>query len=94
MRRQTKANCQSPINITATTPTKVRMSRTRLFAARSTASRTALISFKKREEKAPEAPKPTAHSIERLDSLSVDIARMIDHDAAGSMEEKKKEGYF
>ena len=32
--------------------------------------------------------------IESLDSLSVDIARMIDHDAAASMEKKKQEGYF
>jgi hypothetical protein len=40
----------------------------------------------------PESPKPTAHSIEKLDSLSVDIARMIDHDAAVELWERYKRG--
>jgi len=42
--------------------------------------------------RAPEAAKPTAHSIEKLDSLSVDIARMIDHDAAVELWERYKRG--
>ncbi|OYW99751.1 MAG: hypothetical protein B7Z14_11075, partial [Bosea sp. 32-68-6] len=51
-----------------------------------------LLNRASREEKAPEAPKPTAHSIERLDSLSVDIARMIDHDAAVELWDRYKRG--
>ncbi|MFA6967592.1 MAG: hypothetical protein WC281_18500, partial [Bosea sp. (in: a-proteobacteria)] len=51
-----------------------------------------LLNRASREEKAPETPKPTAHSIERLDSLSVDIARMIDHDAAVELWDRYKRG--
>ncbi|KPF65793.1 hypothetical protein IP69_16390 [Bosea sp. AAP35] len=51
-----------------------------------------LLNRASREEKAPEAPRPTAHSIERLDSLSVDIARMIDHDAAVELWDRYKRG--
>ncbi len=45
-----------------------------------------------RDDKAPEASKPTTHSIEKLDSLSVDIARMIDHDAAVELWDRYKRG--
>ncbi|MBX9907275.1 MAG: hypothetical protein K2Z25_01035, partial [Beijerinckiaceae bacterium] len=51
-----------------------------------------LLNRASREDKAPEATKPTAHSIERLDSLSVDIARMIDHDAAVELWDRYKRG--
>jgi hypothetical protein len=51
-----------------------------------------LLNRASREEKLPEASKPTAHSIERLDSLSVDIARMIDHDAAVELWDRYKRG--
>jgi hypothetical protein len=36
--------------------------------------------------------RPPRHSIESLDSLSVDIARMIDHDAAAELWDKYKRG--
>jgi hypothetical protein len=45
-----------------------------------------------RDDKAPEVSKPTTHSIEKLDSLSVDIARMIDHDAAVELWDRYKRG--
>ena len=51
-----------------------------------------------RPEEAPEdrAPRqeerPARHSIESLDSLSVDIARMIDHDAAAELWDRYKRG--
>jgi len=51
-----------------------------------------LLSRASRDDRAPEAAKPTAHSIEKLDSLSVDIARMIDHDAAVELWERYKRG--
>ncbi len=63
---------------------------------------TDLLQRASREESdaAPEAPRETArgdertarHSIESLDSLSVDIARMIDHDAAAELWDKYKRG--
>ena len=45
----------------------------------------------------PEAPRggderPARHSIESLDSLAVDIARMIDHDAAAELWDRYKRG--
>jgi hypothetical protein len=51
-----------------------------------------LLTRASREDKAPETSKPTAHSIEKLDSLSVDIARMIDHDAAVELWDRYKRG--
>ncbi len=36
--------------------------------------------------------RPTRHSIESLDSLAVDIARMIDHDAAAELWDRYKRG--
>jgi hypothetical protein len=51
-----------------------------------------LLNRASRDERAPEAPRPTAHSIEKLDSLSVDIARMIDHDAAVELWDRYKRG--
>ncbi|MFZ0125910.1 MAG: hypothetical protein WCA55_10725, partial [Xanthobacteraceae bacterium] len=36
--------------------------------------------------------RPTRHTIESLDSLSVDIARMIDHDAAAELWERYNRG--
>ena len=36
--------------------------------------------------------RPPRHSIESLDSLSVDIARMIDHDAAAELWDRYKRG--
>jgi hypothetical protein len=53
-----------------------------------------------RDEDSPEAARETPasqersprHSIESLDSLSVDIARMIDHDAASELWDKYKRG--
>jgi hypothetical protein len=41
---------------------------------------------------APAPERPARHSIESLDSLSVDIARMIDHDAAAELWERYKRG--
>ncbi|MGW9332579.1 hypothetical protein ACWGRX_21050, partial [Bosea sp. NPDC055594] len=51
-----------------------------------------LLNRASRDDRAPETPKPTAHSIEKLDSLSVDIARMIDHDAAVELWDRYKRG--
>jgi hypothetical protein len=39
-----------------------------------------------------EGPRPERHSIESLDSLAVDIARMIDHDAAAELWDRYKRG--
>jgi hypothetical protein len=45
------------------------------------------------EERPPRADeRPARHSIESLDSLSVDIARMIDHDAATELWDRYKRG--
>jgi hypothetical protein len=44
-----------------------------------------------RELRAPEE-RTARHSIESLDSLSVDIARMIDHDAAADLWDRYKRG--
>ncbi len=55
-----------------------------------------LLSRASREE--PEAPReraedrPARHTIESLDSLSVDIARMIDHDAAAELWDRYRRG--
>ena len=69
---------------------------------RSTGWLTDLLQRASREEgdSPAEAPRETArgdertarHSIESLDSLSVDIARMIDHDAAAELWDKYKRG--
>ena len=40
----------------------------------------------------PEAAQPERHSIDSLDSLAVDIARMIDHDAAAELWDRYKRG--
>jgi hypothetical protein len=40
----------------------------------------------------PSEDRPPRHSIESLDSLSVDIARMIDHDAAADLWDRYKRG--
>jgi hypothetical protein len=40
----------------------------------------------------PEEQRPARHSIESLDSLSVDIARMIDHDAAAELWDRYNRG--
>jgi hypothetical protein len=53
-----------------------------------------LLSRASRDE-APPAPveeRPARHTIESLDSLSVDIARMIDHDAAAELWDRYKRG--
>jgi hypothetical protein len=46
------------------------------------------------EERVPRQPdeRPARHTIESLDSLSVDIARMIDHDAAAELWDRYKRG--
>ena len=41
---------------------------------------------------APAGERPARHSLESLDSLSVDIARMIDHDAAAELWDRYKRG--
>ena len=41
---------------------------------------------------APDAPRPARNPIESLNSLSVDIARMIDHDAAAELWDRYKRG--
>jgi hypothetical protein len=51
-----------------------------------------LLNRASREDKPAEPARPTAHSIEKLDSLSVDIARMIDHDAAVELWDRYKRG--
>jgi uncharacterized protein YukE len=43
-------------------------------------------------EPPPEAGRPERHTIESLDSLAVDIARMIDHDAAAELWDRYKRG--
>ena len=43
-------------------------------------------------EAAPEAARPERHTIDSLDSLAVDIARMIDHDAAAELWDRYKRG--
>jgi hypothetical protein len=45
-----------------------------------------------REPSRPSEDRPPRHSIESLDSLSVDIARMIDHDAAADLWDRYKRG--
>jgi hypothetical protein len=40
----------------------------------------------------PPGDRPARHSLESLDSLSVDIARMIDHDAAAELWDRYKRG--
>ena len=52
-----------------------------------------LLTRASREETAPPAEERTVrHTIESLDSLSVDIARMIDHEAAAELWERYKRG--
>jgi len=53
-----------------------------------------LLSRASREETSPVAPaeRPSRHTIDSLDSLSVDIARMIDHDAAAELWDRYKRG--
>jgi len=43
-------------------------------------------------EAAPETARPDRHTIESLDSIAVDIARMIDHDAAAELWDRYKRG--
>jgi hypothetical protein len=43
-------------------------------------------------EAPPEAARPERHTIDSLDSLAVDIARMIDHDAAAELWDRYKRG--
>jgi len=43
-------------------------------------------------EPPPDAGRPERHTIESLDSLAVDIARMIDHDAAAELWDRYKRG--
>ena len=57
-------------------------------AARRRASRRAL----PRRRAAGDDDRPARHSIESLDSLAVDIARMIDHDAAAELWDRYKRG--
>ena len=45
-----------------------------------------------REQPRASEDRPPRHSIESLDSLSVDIARMIDHDAAADLWDRYKRG--
>ena len=45
-----------------------------------------------REQPRASEDRPPRHSIELLDSLSVDIARMIDHDAAADLWDRYKRG--
>src|SRR5262249_61780282 len=45
-----------------------------------------------REQPRANEERPPRHSIESLDSLSVDIARMIDHDAAADLWDRYKRG--
>src|SRR5205807_503983 len=45
-----------------------------------------------REPPPPQDGGPTGHSIDSLDSLAVDIARMIDHDAAAELWDRYKRG--
>jgi len=45
-----------------------------------------------REQPRTSEERPPRHSIESLDSLSVDIARMIDHDAAADLWDRYKRG--
>jgi hypothetical protein len=53
-----------------------------------------LLTRASREEEAPPAreERPARHTIESLDSISVDIARMIDHDAATELWDRYKRG--
>jgi hypothetical protein len=44
------------------------------------------------ESASPSEERPPRHTIESLDSLSVDIARMIDHDAAAELWDRYKRG--
>src|SRR5205085_4056881 len=55
---------------------------------------TDLLTRASREESPPSAAeeRPPRHSIESLDSLSVDIARMIDHDATAELWDRYKRG--
>jgi hypothetical protein len=43
-------------------------------------------------EQPPDPNRPQLHSIESLDSIAVDIARMIDHDAAAELWDRYKRG--
>jgi hypothetical protein len=53
---------------------------------------TDLLQRASRPEEPPAEERPARHSIESLDSLSVDIARMIDHDAATELWDRYKRG--
>src|SRR5262249_5380360 len=44
------------------------------------------------EAPAREAARPERHTVDSLDSLAVDIARMIDHDAAAELWDRYKRG--
>src|SRR5262249_8576341 len=45
-----------------------------------------------RPPRAPRAARPERHTVDSLDSLAVDIARMIDHDAAAELWDRYKRG--
>ena len=54
-----------------------------------------LLNRASKSEAAPAAPggeRPARHTLESLDSLSVDIARMIDHDAAAELWDRYNRG--
>jgi apolipoprotein A1/A4/E domain-containing protein len=51
-----------------------------------------LLARASRDEEGGGKERPTRHALESLDSLSVDIARMIDHDAAGELWDRYKRG--
>jgi hypothetical protein len=51
-----------------------------------------LLSRASRDDAPPAEERPARHTIESLDSLSVDIARMIDHDAAAELWDRYKRG--
>ena len=46
----------------------------------------------KPDARSPRGERPARHTLESLDSLSVDIARMIDHDAAAELWDRYKRG--
>ena len=51
-----------------------------------------LLARASRDEEGGGKERPARHALESLDSLSVDIARMIDHDAAGELWDRYKRG--
>ena len=73
--------------------TRARRQRPQRLAVRPAAPRLARRKSRAAEERAPRGDDARrAHTIESLDSLSVDIARMIDHDAAAELWDRYKRG--